>query len=140
MPLNFHPKTGAVLMCDFTTGFKPPEMTKRRPVVVISPRRRRSGRTCTVVPLSTAAPDPVLPFHHCMNPNSMPGSLANRRNWAKCDMATTVSLERLDRVFVGRSHGRRGYVAGMATPGDLEAIRRGVIYALGLADFRRNPK
>ena len=41
-------------MCDFDTGFKAPEMVKKRPVVVISPRRRRSSaQFYTVVPLST---------------------------------------------------------------------------------------
>lgn len=44
-----------VLICDFTTGFQAPEMVKKRPVVVVSPRRR-IGQVCTVVPLSSVAP------------------------------------------------------------------------------------
>ena len=43
MALNFHPEPGMVLICDFTTGFRVPEIVKRRPVVVISPRRRRAS-------------------------------------------------------------------------------------------------
>ena len=36
MPITFHPSPGTVLICDFTTGFQPPEMVKRRHVVVVS--------------------------------------------------------------------------------------------------------
>ena len=39
--LPFQPKPGMLLMCDFDTGFRPPEMVKVRPVVVISPGRKR---------------------------------------------------------------------------------------------------
>ncbi|HGX94087.1 MAG TPA: hypothetical protein ENK35_12310 [Candidatus Tenderia sp.] len=133
MPLTFHPKPGMVLICDFNTGFKAPEMIKRRPVVVISPRPRRSTQLCTIVPLSTTAPNPVEPFHHRMAPRSLPGKLARRETWAKCDMLATVSLERLDRVMVGKdAGGRRIYVAKQVVAEDLEAIRRGVMIALGI--------
>ncbi len=135
MPLAFHPRPGMVLICDFNTGFKAPEMIKRRPVVVISPRHRRSNRLCTIVPLSTTAPNPVELFHHRMDPRSLPGKLARKETWAKCDMLATVSLERLDRVMVGKEPGgKRIYVADSVTPDDLEAIRRGVLIALGLVD------
>ena len=30
MPITFHPHAGVVLICDFSTGFQPPEMVKRR--------------------------------------------------------------------------------------------------------------
>ena len=100
----FQPKPGMLLMCDFDTGFKPPEMVKVRPVVVISPGRKRSrARLCTVVPLSSAAPKPVESFHCRINPQSLPRTLRRRRDsWAKCDMLYTVSVDRLDRVRVNR--------------------------------------
>ena len=41
MPLTFHPDPGTLLVCNFDTGFIPPEMVKRRLVVVISPRLRK---------------------------------------------------------------------------------------------------
>ncbi|MEQ9178418.1 MAG: type II toxin-antitoxin system PemK/MazF family toxin, partial [Nitratireductor sp.] len=34
-------------MCDFNTGFRVPEMVKRRPVVVISPKIKARPRLCT---------------------------------------------------------------------------------------------
>jgi uncharacterized protein YifN (PemK superfamily) len=42
--LKFHPEPGTILICDYSTGFKKPEMVKKRPVVTISPRlKRRDG-------------------------------------------------------------------------------------------------
>ena len=55
-PITFHPKPGHVLICDFNTGFRPPEMVKKRPVVVISESRQQ---LVTVVPLSTTEPNPI---------------------------------------------------------------------------------
>ena len=51
-------------MCDFTTGFKVPEMVKRRQVVVVSPRYRRHTGLCLVVPFSTVAPNEIEPHHY----------------------------------------------------------------------------
>ena len=127
--LTFHPNPGTLLICDFDTGFKASEMVKKRPVVVISPRRRRSTvQLCTVVPLSTTAPDPVERFHHRMNPKSLPVSFRSQDAWAKCDMLYTVSLNRLDRVRV-TTGGKRTYSAPQVLAEDLDAIRRGVIEA-----------
>lgn len=68
-----------------------------------------------------------------MNPRSLPGKLARKETWAKCDMLATVSLERLDRVMIDRnSDGKRTYVARQVIVDDLEAIRRGVMAALGM--------
>ncbi len=59
MPITFVPDPGDVLMCDFTTGFQPPEMVKVRKVVVLSPRSRTAmPDTLLVVPLSKTAPVP----------------------------------------------------------------------------------
>ena len=133
MALMFHPEPGTVLMCNFDTGFRPPEMVKVRPVVVLSPRRRRGSALTTVVPLSTTPPNPVEPFHYRLNSVSLPGRLAARETWAKCDMLYTVSLERLDRVRIGKEPGgRRRYTAQKIEPADLAAIQRCVAIALGL--------
>ena len=135
MPFYFYPTPGQLLICNFDTGFKPPEMVKKRPVVVISPRFRRRHPLCTVVPLSTKVPNPVEPYHHRMDPQSLPGNLARRETWAKCDVVAMVSLERLDRVLIGnRLDGSRIYVAESVTADDLAAIRGCVAIALGLTD------
>ncbi len=133
MSLTFHPKPGMVLICDFTTGFKSPEMVKRRPVVVISPRPRRKTQLCIVVPLSSTTPNPVEHHHHCLEAASLPGQLATVQTWAKCDMLATVSLDRLDRVKMGRDvKGKRLYANHSVTDKDFKAIQQAVLAALGL--------
>ena len=129
MRLQFQPRPGTLWMCDFNTGFKPPEMVKKRPVVIIAPDGKSATGLCTVVPLSTVRPNQVRPFHHLMDPKSLPARLAGKESWAKCDMLYTVSLDRLSRVT------KRGGVepATFRVLGeDLEAIRDGVLVALGL--------
>ena len=134
MSLKFHPRLGAVLICDFDTGFKVPEMVKQRPVVVISPPPRRINPLRIVVPLSTTAPHSSGPLYHQMDPRSLPGQLSLKKTWAKCDMLYTVSLERLDRIMVGKkASGRPIFAAEPVTDEDLEAIRRGVMAALGMS-------
>jgi len=56
MAINEHPVSGTILMCNFAPGFQQPEMVKRRPVIVISPKISRRPNLCTVVALSTTAP------------------------------------------------------------------------------------
>lgn len=134
MSLNFHPKPGAVLICDFTTGFKKPEMIKKRPIVVLSPRPRRKTQLCTVVPLSTTKPVPIEDYHHCLNSFSLPEILAQQETWAKCDMLATVALDRLERVYVGKNlNGKRLYVAHRVTSEDFKKLQQCVLVALGLA-------
>jgi uncharacterized protein YifN (PemK superfamily) len=133
MPITFKPSIGMVLMCNFDTGFRPPEMVKIRPVVVLS-HQRHNSQTCVVVPLSTTAPATATGVHHKIDPLSLPARLRKRSAaWAKCDMVTTVGLERLDRVKDGRdAAGKRRYVAQSVTLDDLLAIRRAVLVSLGL--------
>ena len=132
MALRFPPRTGTVWMCDFNTGFKVPEMIKVRPVVVVSPRSKQMTKLCTIVPLSSTAPVPVEPFHHRMDPRSLPGKLGTKETWAKCDMLYTVSLERLSRAT------KRGETATLRVlDEDLDAIRECVMVALGLDAGRR---
>ena len=128
MPLLYSPRVGALLMCDFGAGFKPPEMTKRRPVVVLA-KPSDSTRLCVVVPLSTVAPATPKPFRHQMDPKSVPASLGAQPSWAKCDMLYTVSWERLDRVRVSK----RKFGSVDVCAEDLDAIRLGVKKALNLA-------
>jgi uncharacterized protein YifN (PemK superfamily) len=59
MALRFVPHPGTVLLCDYDlgrSGTVPPEMTKRRPVVVVSARGRSMIGPYLVVPFSTQAP------------------------------------------------------------------------------------
>lgn len=99
MALTIHPKAGMVVVCDFA-GYQTPEIVKVRPVVVITPNHLPRPGLCTVVPLSTTAPDPVQPYHYKLIHSPFPHDPAEV--WAKCDLVASVSLARLDRVKVER--------------------------------------
>jgi mRNA interferase MazF len=130
MPISFHPRRGDILICDFNTGFQPPEMVKVRPVVVVSPRRRSGPGLCTVVPLSSTAPAPLEPYHHQLSPMAYPP--ARGPMWAKCDMAVTVSCARLDRVKIRAPSGQRQYMVFTMPAADMAAIDACLRIALGL--------
>ncbi|MGB1091412.1 MAG: type II toxin-antitoxin system PemK/MazF family toxin [Oceanobacter sp.] len=135
--INFHPKKGTVLTCDFSTGFQPPEMVKVRPVVVITPQLPGRVNLCTVVPISSVEPVPMQLFHHEMDPNSLTPKLAATRCWAKCDMLYSVSLKRLDRVREKDANGKRVYLMGTVTSEDMTAIEIAILNGLGLRKFLR---
>lgn len=106
MTLPYFPRRGEVLVCNFDSGFRAPEMVKKRPVVVLSVRESHSRRLCTVVPFSTTAPTPAMAWHHPLPHVVVPGLLAQAPIWAKCDMLATVSFERLNKPYVKTRHGR----------------------------------
>lgn len=132
MPLTFHPPTGTIVICDFGTGFMAPEMVKVRPVVILSPRFRSRPNLCTVVPLSSTEPSPLERYHHLLSSGAYPP--ARGPMWAKCDMLSTVSLARLDRIKVRGEGGKRAYLTFQMPAGDLQAIQKCVRVALGLMD------
>ncbi|WP_336940831.1 type II toxin-antitoxin system PemK/MazF family toxin [Vibrio cholerae] len=133
--LRFHPKKGTILCCDFSEGFKAPEMVKIRPVIVVTPQLPGRVDLCTIVPLSTVEPQPKLPFHHEMSPESLTEKLKQKTCWAKCDMLYTVSLERLDRISEKSASGKRTFVTGKATAEDMLAIEQCILNGLGLRKF-----
>lgn len=95
MGLKFQPKPGMVLICDFR-GFEPPEMVKRRPVVVLASNRRNQDLV-TIVPLSTSPPRRRQIWHHVIAGPLEPLS-TGRVIWAKCDMVYTISTARLHKI------------------------------------------
>jgi mRNA interferase MazF len=125
MAISFIPKAGMVLICDFRSNV-PPEIMKVRPVVVISPMRIYRAGLCTVVPLSAKRPCPICHYHHLLPSNPIPGP--PREIWAKCDLVTSVSLTRLDRVQIGRGK----HVIGHVGETDLHAIRRKAALSFGI--------
>lgn len=93
MAISIHPDIGDLLICDFgQLNTKEPEMVKRRPVICLTPRRR-PGKLCTVVPLSTTAPNPVQKWH-CKLQLDLPEPYNKPEMWVKGDMLYTMSMER----------------------------------------------
>jgi uncharacterized protein YifN (PemK superfamily) len=131
MALWFQPKPRCVVYCDFA-GFRVPEMTKRRPVVVLR-AHKRNRKLVYIVPLSTTPPLPPQPyhFHFARSPVIHTGPI---EAWAKCDMLAVVST---DRLSVTRSRYDLQHAAGprdlvMISEAEFAAIRRCVAIALGL--------
>ena len=133
MAIHFHPEPGTIVICDFT-GFKYPEMVKRRPAVVISPRVRQRGGLCTIVPLSTTTPLRVAPFHFKLHINpGLPHPFNSPFHWVKADMIYTVSFERLFLLHNGKDKsGKRIYIERVIDEADLVKIRQCILHGLGM--------
>ena len=133
MPLAEHPAIGSIVTCEFD-GFREPEMVKRRPVVVLSPKMRGREALCTVVPFSTTPPQPVQPYHAQIDISPpLPERWESKGVWVKGDMLYTVSLRRLDFLRFGKdANGRRVYYLKSLSDENLRTVRRCVLRALGL--------
>lgn len=134
MPIKYDLPPSTVLLCDYSKGgFREPEMVKRRPVIVISPRLRHRTGLMTVVPLSTTVPaNPAA--HHCQVtlPQSLPG-FPIPVCWVKADMIATVSFDRLDMFRTDRDlNGKRKYLTPRVSEADFIAVLACIRAALGL--------
>lgn len=127
MGLNFQPRAGQVLVCDFS-GFKEPEMVKPRPVVVVSPKLPYRSNIVAVVPVSTTEPRHNLPFCCRLSKNYHPEEADDVPCWAKADMIMNLGVYRLSGFKVGR----RQWEFPQVSPEDLAAIRHAVLCGLGL--------
>ena len=130
---KFHPHAGALLMCDFR-GYVVPEITKRRPVIIVTPRLSYRPRLCTIVPTSTTSPDHPQPFHVLLSRNYHPNEADDLPVWAKCDLIANVSFARLDRFKVRV----RKFATPKVSADDLRAVRIGLLHALGFSLLTRH--
>jgi mRNA interferase MazF len=136
--IKFHPKIGTILKCDFDSGFKVPEMVKRRPVVVVSPQIAQRASLCTVVAISTERPNIKLPYHYLLEVD-LPPPYEEGPNWIKGDMVYSVSFNRLDLFRSGRDgSGKRVYESPIVTQEQLREIRKCMLCALGLASLTKH--
>jgi len=132
MAITFVPDAGDVLMCDFR-GLVPPEMTKVRHVIVLSPRSRNNfPGTYLVVPVSKQAPSPPEQHHHEFKPRCYDFFDLVEPVWAKADMMTCVSASRLDRVKVNGNFSRV-----RIRKEDLACVRQAVLHALGMEEWQQ---
>ncbi|MDX8383863.1 MAG: type II toxin-antitoxin system PemK/MazF family toxin [Ghiorsea sp.] len=133
MALNYHPEQGTIVICDFK-GFVQPEMVKRRPAVVVSPRLRSRGKLCVIVPLSTTPPSRVRPYHYKLHVDPvLPKPYSAKFHWVKADMVYTVSFDRLSLPFEGKDKsGRRSYDVRVIDDADMLKIQEAMLHGLGL--------
>jgi uncharacterized protein YifN (PemK superfamily) len=123
--ISFAPERGHILICDFDMANVPPEMRKKRRVVVVSPRSHNRARRCVVVPFSGTEPNDMTAAYVAF-PVGLYRSLSVP-TWAICSAVAHVSFDRLDRVRVGRE-----FVTEFVDAADLERIARGLRHALGM--------
>jgi mRNA interferase MazF len=129
---------GTVLLCDYSRGgFQAPEMTKRRPAIVISPRLAHRDGLCTVVPISSDPGGHEVKYVVRLEfEPSLPEPYGYTVAWAKCDMLATVSFNRLDLFRTKRDqYGKRKYLHPKISDEDLVRVRVGVLFALGMGDL-----
>lgn len=133
VPLQIAPHPGTVLICDYDLArlsALPAEMTKRRPVVVLSPRRRREFGPLIVVPLTTS-PSDAPDKRHVRIPAGRYGFLRpGVDSWVKCEFICSVSSRRLYRL-------RRGAADHIPqlSDSDLRSIMHATLQALGAAEL-----
>lgn len=133
MTVVSHPVPGTIVRVDLSQGFKPPEMVKRRPVIVLSPPIAGRQQLCTVVPLSTTAPRRVMPHHLEIEFDPpLPHPYASPTAWVKGDIVLTVAFHRLRLLFDGKADGQRTYDVRVLDPAVFAQVQRCVRAGLGL--------
>lgn len=131
--INWQPQPGQILICHFGLGFRPPEMVKTRPVMVISPKTRIWTKLCIVVPISSRAPDPAE-HHHFKLPKGLLPDRKYEEAWIKADTVMAVSCHRLDRLKIKP----REYIVPLAPPDVLREVQKCVLHATGLQALTRH--
>lgn len=129
MAIQYPPEVGTILLCNFE-GVAP-EMTKKRPVVVLA---CVSPRLCLVAPLSTTDPDEQQPWHCLINtPQTLPAPYDSKVHWLKGDMISHVGFHRLFMPTKGKDkYGNRLYVKIRLGLPEMQQVRRCVAAALGI--------
>jgi uncharacterized protein YifN (PemK superfamily) len=129
-----HQQPGTIVRVDLNTGFRYPEMEKRRPCVIISKPIVGREQLCTIVPISTREPGPTAGYcqYLTFDPR-LPEPYAEKHMWAKCDMVMTVAFHRLQLLHAGKDeNGDRLYDVRVLSPEILAEIRQKVALAVGL--------
>ena len=145
MAITFHPNPGQILLCDFSQGFKEPEMVKnKRPVIILTGAMNGRAKLVTVVPLSTVEPLPVKPYHYKIPRNSMPmlKNFQENESWVKGDMIYTVGFHRLELIQLGKrnSAGKREYFKNKLSREQMRLIYQCVLYGLNLGHLSKHLK
>ncbi|WP_187273792.1 type II toxin-antitoxin system PemK/MazF family toxin [Methylobacterium sp. WL8] len=133
MTVVAHPQPGTIVRVDLSEGFRPPEMGKRRPAVILSPPIRGRSFMCTVVPLSTSEPRKMLAHHMeiTLDP-PLPAPYDTPTMWLKGDIVLTVAFHRLRLLFDRWDGGQRVYDVRVLDAVTFERVKECVRVGLGL--------
>lgn len=140
MAIIFHPRPGQILLCDFSQGFKEPEMVKsKRPVIILTGAITGRANLVTVAPLSTVEPEPIQPYHYKIPKRSMPmlGKFQDSDSWLKGDMIYTVGFHRLDAIQLGKKSldGKRLYFLDRLGKDQMKQIYQCILHGLNLSQL-----
>ncbi len=133
MTVVSHPIPGTIVRVDLGEGFRPPEMGKRRPAIILSPEIVGRPLMCAIVPLSTTPPRPVLPHHMVIELSPpLPHPYSNPRMWLKGDIVLTVAFHRLRLLFSRFESGQRIYDVRVLDRNVFAKVQQCVRSGLGL--------
>lgn len=133
MAIRFHPDQGSIVICDFK-GLTSPEMSKRRPAIVMCTRFRTRSNLCTVIPCSTTKPQQMAPYHYLLTIDPpLPAPYDSPTQWVKADMIYAVSFDRLFLPSAGKdSKGNRVKDFRTVSDKDFKEIQSCMLHGLGL--------
>ena len=129
-----HPAQGTIVRVDLFDGFRPPEMGKRRPAVVLSPGIPGRPLMCSIVPLSTSRPAVVLSHHMEISFNPpLPEPYPSPVVWLKGDIILTVAFHRLRLLFSRWENGQRIYDVRVLDAATFRRVQECVRCGIGLS-------
>ena len=126
MAINFAPRRGAILLCDFARARVHPEMDKRRQAIVVSTtavnhRHGAFAGHCTVVPTTSQVPQTIGPEDVLLPVGKYWSFTVD--SWVRCKMITTVSHDRLDLLLRNGRPSRTEFVDEVDLARILTALR-----------------
>ena len=138
MTITYHPKPGQILLCDFSPGFREPEMVKdKRPVIILTGSIKGRANLVTIAPLSTAEPKPIQLYHYKIPKQSMPmlKIFQDADSWLKGDMIYTVGFHRLNLIQLGKKGptGKRLYFNNQLGREQMKQIYQCILHGLNLS-------
>lgn len=140
MGIGGHPSRGSIVTVDYSSGFKEPEMVKKRLAVVLSPKIHGRPFLCTVVPLSLTEPKKVMPYNCRIRiPFEMPQSWGDHERWICGDMVNAVGFHRIDLLRLGKdSRGVRIYQTKALPDHLFKAVQRCALHGLGFSALTKH--
>jgi mRNA interferase MazF len=139
LPIQHHPAQGCIVIVKFDAAFREPEMVKPRPCIVVSKPMKARPLLCTVVPLSTSAPQQEMPYHCRVTiPFTLPKRWNTAECWVKADMIYAAGFHRIDLLRLGKdATGRRRYQKSSLPEETFRLVQRAILHGLGMSHLTR---
>jgi len=115
-------------------------MVKPRCVIVLSPRIKARAKLCTVVCMSSTAPDNAQQYHCQLDIRPhLPAPWGSDGIWVKGDMIYSIGFHRLNLIRTGKDReGNRIYRMDTITPEQMKQVKCCVLRGLGLSTLTKH--